>query len=68
MFWFICSIIAIWFSPIGRAISDRMAGRQRVQEVDSEELRFLEQRTEERILDLEDRIDAAEQYLRRVGQ
>ena len=67
MFWFILSMIAVATSPIGRAIADRISGRSPASEVDGEELRWMEQRAEARILDLEDRIDAAERFLRGAG-
>ncbi len=67
MLWLVFSVIAVATSPIGRAIADRMAGRRPASQVDGEELRWMEQRAEERILDLEDRIDAAERFLRGAG-
>jgi len=67
MFWLIISVIAVAFSPVGRAIADRMGGRRPTPEAGDDELRWMEQRTEARILDLEDRIDAAERFLRGAG-
>jgi len=63
MLWFIFSVLAVAFSPIGRALGDRLAGRAPGRD-DGEELRNMALRIEDRILELEDRIDAAERFLR----
>ena len=62
MFWFVCSIIAVALSPIGRAIGERFSGKAPIR-TGGEELRDMSIRIEDRIFDLEDRVEAAEQLL-----
>ena len=61
MLWFFLSIAVVAASPVGRAIADRLTGRGPEIEPDLENLRWME----ERILELEDRLDMTERLLRR---
>ena len=60
--WLFLAIIIVAKSPIGRAIADRIAGRSSPG-LDHGELDALEQRVDDRILDLEERLEFAERLL-----
>jgi hypothetical protein len=60
--WLFLAIVIVAKSPIGRAIADRIAGRSSPA-LDHGELDALEQRVEDRILDLEERVEFAERLL-----
>lgn len=65
MLWLLLSIAVVAASPVGRAIADRITGRIPEVDEDRENLHWMEQRIEERILDLEDRLDMTERLLQR---
>ena len=62
IFWFL-SIAVVAGSPLGRALMDRIAGRVPAPGEDLEEITWMESRMEDRIADLEDRIEFAERML-----
>lgn len=63
LFWLFLTVVIFVKSPVGRALADRLAGR--VPEggtLSNEDLDFLHQ-VEDRLLDLEERIEFAERRL-----
>lgn len=69
MLWFILSIVVVWFSPIGRALrghTERLPAG-----IDPEQVRELEwmtSRMEDRIADIEERIDDIERGVVKRGR
>lgn len=65
MLWLLLSVAVVAASPLGRAIAERISGRMPDADPDRDSLHWMEQRIEERILELEDRLDMAERLLER---
>ena len=63
MLWYLLSIAVLASSPLGRALMDRIAGRHQEPGNDLDEIAWMESRFEDRIADLEDRLDFAQRML-----
>lgn len=62
--WFFLAVLVVAKSPIGRALADRIAGRSHgASDISRADLDAFEDRMEERLLDLEERLDEAERRL-----
>ena len=70
MFWLFLAVAVVATGPIGKAIAARLSGRAGPAGVRKEELLELEQRLEERVIELESRLDYTERLLeqQRRGQ
>ncbi|MDH5803777.1 MAG: hypothetical protein OEZ54_01240 [Gemmatimonadota bacterium] len=63
MFWFFIAVLVVVKSPIGRAIADRLAGRSGG--LNSGDLEPVIHELEDRVLDLEERLEMTEMRLKR---
>ena len=64
MFWLFLSVLIVSRSQIGKAIADWIAGHQR-SSVGSQDVDALERRVDERLMELEERVEFAERMLQR---
>ena len=65
MLWTILAFAVLASSPLGRALVDRLRGRVGHAGEDLEEIGLMEQRMEDRIVEMEDRIEFTERLLSR---
>jgi len=68
MLWLFLAILAVAASPIGKAISDRLKGRVPSTSPMSQDLALAAQRIDDRIAELEDRLEHAERLLGEGGR
>jgi hypothetical protein len=62
MLWIFLAVVVVARSPVGRAIADRISGRAHPV-AHREALAELERRLEDRLIDLEERVDFTERLL-----